>query len=218
MLLLFAATARSDEGLRLGIDNAGRLIVPALSTQGALLIYQAREVSFTNGAVLVFACATPFDGGLIPLDLTNGQSFYRAAHWPGRSVTGFYGPEIEGQVWEPLGHGAFGISILAHLGSNPQQALPDRYKIEVLRFDRTPMPGVVWTGTDTNGSTGLFASNLQRASYTFQVPDSESAAQMIVRASSCRFTNICQEVHQGVVCLAGQWWLAPASNTYLRFK
>jgi formylglycine-generating enzyme required for sulfatase activity len=206
---LLASTAHSQDAFRLEIDQARQLVIPAFSTPGALLIYRSSDVAFTNGLDMQFGCNTPHTKATVPLNLTNRQSFYFGVHWPGHHVTEVFGPEIQGCVWEPLGNRTYEVTLIAHFGS-VHPIKPDRYKIEVLRANRTLMPDVEWTGTDSHGLTGYFSNQLQTASFTFRIPDNESPSNMIVRASSSLVPDIFQEVDQGVVHLNGTWALAPA--------
>jgi formylglycine-generating enzyme required for sulfatase activity len=124
-----------------------------------------------------------------------------------------FGPEIQNNVWVPLGAGDFKITVVAHLGSTsfaPHCAQPDQYKLEVLRADKTAMPGVQWNGTAPGNYSSVFSNHLDAADYTFHLPAGESATNMVVRASSLMAPDLRHEVSQGVVQLLGRASNAPA--------
>jgi formylglycine-generating enzyme required for sulfatase activity/murein DD-endopeptidase MepM/ murein hydrolase activator NlpD len=124
-----------------------------------------------------------------------------------------FGPEIQNNVWAPLGAGGFKITVVAHIGSTnfaPHCAQPDQYKLEVLHADKTTMPGVQWNGTDPGNYSRVFSNHLDTADYIFHIPAGESATNMVVRASSLIAPDLRHEVSQGVVQLLGRASNAPA--------
>jgi len=124
-----------------------------------------------------------------------------------------FGPQIQSNVWIPLGAGAFKITLIAHLGSTnlaPQCAQPDQYKLEVLHADKSAMPGVSWVGTMPDNYSKVFSNHLDTADYVFHIPTNENATSMVVRASSLMAPDLRHEVSQGVVQLLGRASNAPA--------
>jgi formylglycine-generating enzyme required for sulfatase activity/murein DD-endopeptidase MepM/ murein hydrolase activator NlpD len=124
-----------------------------------------------------------------------------------------FGPEIQNNVWVPLGAGSFKVTVVAHLGSTnlaPQCAQPDQYKLEVLHADKTTMAGAQWSGTVPGNYSKVFSNHLDAVDYVFQIPAGESATNMVVRASSLMAPDLRHEVSQGVVQLLGRASNAPA--------
>jgi formylglycine-generating enzyme required for sulfatase activity/murein DD-endopeptidase MepM/ murein hydrolase activator NlpD len=123
-----------------------------------------------------------------------------------------FGPEIQNNVWQPLSARDFTITVVAHLGSTnlaPQCAQPDQYLLEVLRADKSTMPGVLWDGTLPGSLSKVFSNHLDAAAYTFHIPAGETATNMVVRVSSLMAPDLRHEVSQGVVQLLGRASNAP---------
>ena len=123
-----------------------------------------------------------------------------------------FGPEIQNNVWQPLSAHDFTITVVAHLGSTnlaPQCAQPDQYRLEVLRADKSTMPGVQWDGTLPGTLSTVFSNHLDAAAYTFHIPAGETATNMVVRVSSLMAPDLRHEVSQGVVQLLGRASNAP---------
>jgi formylglycine-generating enzyme required for sulfatase activity len=123
-----------------------------------------------------------------------------------------FGPEIQNNVWQPLSAHDFTITVVAHLGSTnlaPQCAQPDQYRLEVLRADKSAMPGVQWDGTLPGTLSTVFSNHLDAAAYTFHIPAGETATNMVVRVSSLMAPDLRHEVSQGVVQLLGRASNAP---------
>ena len=123
-----------------------------------------------------------------------------------------FGPEIKNNVWQPLGGSGFLVTLVAHLGSTnftPQCAQPDQYRLEILRADKSTMPGVQWDGTMPGNLSRVFSNHLDAADYTFHIPAGEDATNMVVRASSLMAPDLRHEVSQGVVQLLGRASNAP---------
>jgi formylglycine-generating enzyme required for sulfatase activity/murein DD-endopeptidase MepM/ murein hydrolase activator NlpD len=124
-----------------------------------------------------------------------------------------FGPEIQGNVWQPLGGGRFQVTLLAHLGADDGATnllQPDQYRLEVLHADLTPIPGVVWSGLQAGDVTQVFSNQLETAVFSFQLPPAESATNLVLRATSLLAPDIQHEVKQSVGSLPCQSAAAPA--------
>ena len=123
-----------------------------------------------------------------------------------------FGPEIKSNRVASLGARAYSVTLVAHLGTThhpPACAQPDQYRLEVLRADRTPMPGVQWTGTDGGDLTKAFTNHLDQAAYGFQVPAGESVTNLFLRVTSLMAPDLRHEVWQGTLRLSCRCAQAP---------
>ena len=111
-----------------------------------------------------------------------------------------FGPQIKDGRITPLGANQYQFTSVANLGAtaleNPELFVqPDQYKLEILKADGQPLPGVTWTPPLLAGDyTRVFTVHLDEVVYTVTLPGGTTPDGLKLRVSSRLAPDLAHEV------------------------